>query len=279
MNRYNSQAFTPEECAKGLHTKLINSLMEISSEMEGGHFDILITTDGYCTIVEWVDTNPEYEEATFKFVDYDEVIMKEVTFPDRHYEYLFPDEVDEALKDWHEKHPEWVKGPFDTWTNIEENRLFAIDFRLKELVDKYQEHHETELKLEDFKPGSGISQREHLDNVVDVLIKMSDKNLIVGRDLFYLFYAHTDFKPDKHMESLLMNIDDETPLPSGKMGVLHDRINVYYTNDPCYSSSVIRMDADNNITDIVQFESPDFRITQLYKPTKSEELPDDDLPF
>lgn len=49
---YNSEAFTPEEVAKGLHQKLLNTLLEISKEQEDSHYDIHITSDGYCLIIE-----------------------------------------------------------------------------------------------------------------------------------------------------------------------------------------------------------------------------------
>ena len=122
----NSQAFTPEEVAKGLHLKFIGHLLEISNEMEKCYFDIHITSDGYCTIVEWVDVLYDERECEdrFEFVKYNQVIMQELDFPDRHTEYCFPEEADERIAEWHREHPEWVKTSYGTWTNEKENEEF-----------------------------------------------------------------------------------------------------------------------------------------------------------
>lgn len=83
--------------------------------------------DGFTTL-EW-ETVPTERDwgGKFVFLQEDEVVMKQVRFPDDHYEYIFEDEVDEKLKKWHEDHPEWTVTPSGTWTNVEENRRFSIE--------------------------------------------------------------------------------------------------------------------------------------------------------
>ena len=52
MARYNSEAFTPEEVEKGSHLKLLNCLFDLNKNLDNGHYDIHITSDGYCLIIE-----------------------------------------------------------------------------------------------------------------------------------------------------------------------------------------------------------------------------------
>ena len=126
MNRdYNYQAFTPEEVKKGLLNDLLNYLLEYNKKNETHYYDIHITTDGYCSIVEWSDVgyDKEYgEEGKFRFVDSDQVIMTEKTFPDNHRELCYDEEdYQERLKEFLEKNPGWEKTTYGTWTNRIEN--------------------------------------------------------------------------------------------------------------------------------------------------------------
>ena len=124
---YNYKAFTPEEVKKDLLKDLLDYLVNYNTKSEKDYYDIHITTDGYCTIVEWTDLMYDKsfgEEPHFAFVDYDEVVMKEVCFPDNHYEYMFSDEVDERFKEWLEQNPGWVKTSYGNWTNEIENEKY-----------------------------------------------------------------------------------------------------------------------------------------------------------
>jgi len=51
--KYNSMAFVPEELEKGMPQKLIQTLFELNQMSEYHFNEIHITTDTYCTIVEW----------------------------------------------------------------------------------------------------------------------------------------------------------------------------------------------------------------------------------
>ena len=127
----NSQAFTPEEVEQGLHIDLIRFLLDLSNKMKDSYFDIHITSDGYCTIVEWVDVSYNFpgEEDKFVLLKGDEYIMKEIRYPDNTYDLVYPEEVEEKLSEWHKQHPEWVKTSYGTWTNEEENKKW------KEMLD------------------------------------------------------------------------------------------------------------------------------------------------
>lgn len=123
MRNINEQAFTPEEVKKGLHLKLISSLLELDKDRKDNHFDIRITTDGYCTIVQWCDVSDEFESCGFRFVDSDEVVMREYRFPDGHYEYFSEDtEFEDALKSWLDKNPGWKKNAHGIWFNEDEQK-------------------------------------------------------------------------------------------------------------------------------------------------------------
>ena len=96
---YNETVFDPEEGE--LLEDLVNYLLETNKKSERFYYDIHIMTDGCCDIVQWVSV--PYDEpynGEFVYKEEDDVIMKEVWFPDNHCEYLFPDEVEDRLKEW-----------------------------------------------------------------------------------------------------------------------------------------------------------------------------------
>lgn len=114
----NRQAFTPEEVAQGLLQDLLNYLLKYNYKCESGYYEIHITSDSFCTIVEWEDV--PYDKSwggTFKYVDENHVVMKEVIFPDNHSEYLFDEEEQEAIDEWLKENPGWKRNEFGTWYN------------------------------------------------------------------------------------------------------------------------------------------------------------------
>lgn len=125
---YNSQAFTPEEVKKGLLKDLLNYLLDHNQKNEDQYYDIHITTDGYCSIVEWTDVNYDSKygpEGKFEFVDSNQVVMLEKEFPDNHTELCYNEEdYEERLKDFLDKNPGWVKNQWGCWTNEIENEQF-----------------------------------------------------------------------------------------------------------------------------------------------------------
>ena len=128
MNReYNSQAFTPEEVKAGLLKDLLDYLLDHNKKAKEQYYDIHITTDGYCTIVEWIDINYEFEgeQGKFQFVPSDGYVMLEKHFPDNHYEmFSSEEEYEERLQEWLKENPGWVKTHYGTWTNEIENEKF-----------------------------------------------------------------------------------------------------------------------------------------------------------
>ena len=124
---YNRQSFTPEEVEKGLHLDLLNYLLDHNKKSENQYYDIHITTDGYCTIIEWtdVDYDMEYDEGHFKFVPSNGHVMLEFTFPDNHIEMCYDEEdYKERLDEFLKENPGWVKTHYGTWTNEIENEKF-----------------------------------------------------------------------------------------------------------------------------------------------------------
>ena len=124
---YNSQAFTPEEVEEGLLQDLLNYLLSYNQKCKSGYYDIHIWSDGYCTIVDWLDINFKFkgEEGEFKFVPGDGCIMREFLFPDNHYEMCYDEEdYQERLADFLKENPGWEKTPYGTWTNRIENERF-----------------------------------------------------------------------------------------------------------------------------------------------------------
>lgn len=46
--------------------------------------------------------------------------MKEVHFPDNHYEYLLPEEVDEVFNEWLKEHPNYKQNKYGIWQDTNE---------------------------------------------------------------------------------------------------------------------------------------------------------------
>lgn len=68
-------AFTPDEVEKDWHLKLIKTIMEMNKEYGGeGHFDIILTSDDYCTIVR-ASRAGVGNERNAMFIDDDDVIL------------------------------------------------------------------------------------------------------------------------------------------------------------------------------------------------------------
>lgn len=114
---YNSQAFTPEEVEQGLLQDLLNYLLDYNKKCESGYYDIHITSDSYCTIVEWVDVHYElqYEEGKFEFVDAGDEVYTEVILPDNSTVYVSKCEAESTLSDWLKEHPGWFKDSWGRW--------------------------------------------------------------------------------------------------------------------------------------------------------------------
>lgn len=114
----NSQAFTPEDVEKGLHFKLINTLLDLNKELKNYYNEILITSDSYCTIVQWVERHYDWDDCRFEYISDDEYVMRKVEFPDNSYELIYSDEdPQEYLDDWLKKNPGWTKTQYGQWIN------------------------------------------------------------------------------------------------------------------------------------------------------------------
>lgn len=122
----NSQVFTPEEVKQGLHLDLIKHLLEMNEKSKKHYNQILVNTDGYCTMVEWVQRSYSDDSCDdrFELLEYDEVVMKEVHYPDNHYDYLPRDEVEQAFKDWCEEHPNYKQNQYGIWYDEDEVKAF-----------------------------------------------------------------------------------------------------------------------------------------------------------
>ena len=141
----NSQYFDQKQIESGEFAKFLKCLMD-EAYGDGDHYnDIhIIPADCGAFLVEWEQVNWErsYDYNKFVLIKPDEVIYQEVYFPDGHYELLRPEQVDEELRTWQRDHPEWVKTPYGTWTNEEENKAF------KEFLEK-ESHKSEEEKSQD----------------------------------------------------------------------------------------------------------------------------------
>ena len=141
----NSQVFTPEEVKQGLHLDLIKHLLEMNEKSDRHYNQILVNTDGYCTMVEWVQRsyNDDSYDDRFELLEYDDVVMKEVHYPDNHYDYLPRGEVEQAFKEWCEEHPNYKQNQYGVWYN--EDEVKALEDFIKE-----PDNQPKQMSLEDF---------------------------------------------------------------------------------------------------------------------------------
>ncbi len=115
-NNYNQMEFTPEQAKKGVHLEFIAALEKLESSMGDRHFDILRTTDGYCTIVLWCEVHDDdhYDSGTFRFVDSDECVMIQREYPDGHCDHFRDErEYEASLAGWLKENPGWSKDAHD----------------------------------------------------------------------------------------------------------------------------------------------------------------------
>lgn len=113
---YNSEAFTPEEVEKGSHLELLKTLFKLNDRLDNGHYDIHITSDGYCLIIEWCQVHPDFGPNGFVFVNENQRIVTEFSFPDNHYEsFDSKEEYEERLKEWLEQNPGWTQSEYGNW--------------------------------------------------------------------------------------------------------------------------------------------------------------------
>ena len=119
---YNEKAFTPEDVEQGLMKDLLDYLLDYNTKSKEYFYDIHITSDGYCAIVQWVDIpyNSDEAESKFDYVDYDEVVMKELILPDNSIIYVHRGEEDEALKEWLKDNPSYKQNDYGRWYNEDE---------------------------------------------------------------------------------------------------------------------------------------------------------------
>ncbi len=127
--------FSLEEQKKGLHTKLINFLLEYNRTSEDSFVEILIKPAGYedTITVEWIqnDYNDKEYEDHFKPVGADEHVMFEYEFPDNHFEWVESiEEGQERVEEWLKENPGWIKTSYGRWINKEENDRLRKEFGL-----------------------------------------------------------------------------------------------------------------------------------------------------
>ena len=170
---YNETVFYQEESE--LLEDLVNYLLDTNRKSERFYYDIHIMTDGCCDIVQWVSV--PYDEpynGEFVYKEEDDVIMKEVWFPDNHCEYLFPDEVEDRLKEWNkikDAKPEDFKF---TDEELEESLKNISDY-YDDVEDRFNKLNEEEGGCEDCKLSSKPLDEDELDKLINNICKRFDE--------------------------------------------------------------------------------------------------------
>lgn len=124
----NSQYFNAASVEAGEMDEFIKILNKQSYGKSSYYNDVHhYPVDCGAFIVEWIQRpwDNSFDAGRFTTLAPDEVKMIEKTFPDGHYERFFDEEeYNEAFEQWLKDNPHWVRTPYGTWTNEEENRKF-----------------------------------------------------------------------------------------------------------------------------------------------------------
>ena len=106
---YNSQAFIPEEVEQGLVNKLIEYFLFFNKTSKDHYIDFHVTTDSYCTIVEWTDVPYNHEwGGSFEYVQEDEYVVHDLELPDGTYvRSTNKIEDKEIIDDFMAEHPDY----------------------------------------------------------------------------------------------------------------------------------------------------------------------------
>lgn len=132
-DHYNSEAFVPEEVKAGMVEELVSFLLkqdrkaqDVNFKAGNKHFsckDIHITSDGYCTIVEWCDKDDVIGEC-FEFVGEGEQVMQWLTMPDNTSILCEKSKAaeDEVWNEWKAEHPKWKQDWAGEWFEDESLR-------------------------------------------------------------------------------------------------------------------------------------------------------------
>lgn len=132
--KVNSMIFSRKDQEKGLHLKLINTLIEFNKESNDHFVEILIKPED-CNFleVEWIENYYKTEEeysTHYKPVSTDQYVMMEYEFPDGHYEYVESyEQGNELLQEWLKENPGWEKTEYGRWVNKEENEKLLKEFK------------------------------------------------------------------------------------------------------------------------------------------------------
>ena len=104
----NSMVFTPEEVERGMVDDLLKYLIDYNTKSEERFNEIMITSDSYCTIVNWINVPIERDYGgRFEFLRDDECIAKEVILPDNSSHIVMSKEEEDGL--WNDYYMSQVK--------------------------------------------------------------------------------------------------------------------------------------------------------------------------
>lgn len=133
----NEEVFTSEEVEQGLHLELLNHLLSYNRIAEDYYYEIKITTDGLCTIVQWVEQSYKDEESQgFQYVGYNQTVAEIVEFPDDTYGLAWDkDDAERQLEEWVGNEDE---EPVDSPLNATVDTLYNEDKTLRQVREEVE---------------------------------------------------------------------------------------------------------------------------------------------
>ena len=134
MSNINRMVFdTSDESESALFTNFLNALLEYNRTSRYDYNDIHISQEESLIVLEWVQIPFDGEwGGKFEFVDDDQQVVTEVTFPDGSYDYAFNQEEKNTMLDkWFKEHPQWKRSPYRGWYENTEEVEAEDDFDIE----------------------------------------------------------------------------------------------------------------------------------------------------
>ena len=173
--------------------QLLNTLLDYNSDKDEEYYnDIHIYQEESFIVLEWEHVPYSHEwGGKFQYIDegMGQVVMIEKTFPDNHYELCYDEEdYEERLKDWLKDNPYWEKTSYGTWTNVEENRRFFLDYNAKKLFEKEESPDDCSFKVVFAKDDDFNNSLSSILKLVDSDILRRTSCVVISKDLIDTYY-------------------------------------------------------------------------------------------
>lgn len=114
------KGFTSLDTDKG-KKQLVDTILMLLEQRK----EIRIGTDGECLILEANESDSEFTDASYQYINDDCEVMLRKEMPDNTYQYFFDDEeYQEILKEFLKEHSYYKQNDYGRWYDVREQEEF-----------------------------------------------------------------------------------------------------------------------------------------------------------